>query len=192
MVRFIVPVVVLGLAAPAYAATQTLTGVAFDGNQRVPTATLLSVVGLHPGQKVDRAAVVHAFGLVADEYRRENVGATIQPEMITRGNTMQVVFEIKEEPGPTVQPILDYETFTGNQKIGSDKLQPALTMKQGGDVTRAMIEADLKALTGIYKVERVSALITPVVSTRPQGHVEVNFEISEGKHSPKDKKPELE
>ena len=172
----------LGAALLFTAAAQaaTLTDVQFQGNKRVSTEALMDVVGLKPGQKIDRKAVVAAFARVVDEYKKDNVGATIQPEMISTGDNMKVVFKIAEEAVST-NPILDYETFTGNWKVTSDKLLPALTMKQGGEVTRSEIEADLKRLTAIYKAQKVAVTITPKVAVRPEGHVEVNFEIAEGK-----------
>ncbi len=175
---------VLLMSAAARAAT--LSDVQFQGNKRVATQTLMGVVGLKPGQKIDKKDVVAAFARVVGEYKKDDVGATIQPVMITTGDKMEVVFKIAEE-AVTTTPILDYETFTGNVKVTSDKLLPAMTMRHGADVTRAKIEADLKRLSAIYKAQKVDATITPKVALRPAGHVEVNFEIAEGKrrkHAP--------
>ncbi len=158
----------------------TLSDVRFEGNKRVATDALMNVVGLTAGQTINKKDVVAAFARVVDEYKKDNVGATIQPEMITTGDKMQVVFKITEDKVST-NPILDYETFTGNWKVTSDKLDPALTMRQGGEVTRAKIEADLKRLSAIYKAQNVAVTITPKVALRPEGHVEINYEIAEGK-----------
>jgi outer membrane protein assembly factor BamA len=169
-----------GLLLSVAARAATLTDVQFQGNKRVATETLMGVVGLTPGQKIDRKDVVAAFARVVDEYKKDNVGATIQPEMITTGDNMKVVFKIAEEAVST-NPVLDYETFTGNLEVTSDKLAPALTMHPGSEVTRARIEADLKRLSAIYKAQKVPATITPKVAVRPAGHVEINYEIAEGK-----------
>ncbi len=161
----------------------TLDSVTFTGNQRVSTDKLNSVVGLTPGQKVNRDSIVQAFQNVTDEYGKENVGGTIQPKMITKGTHMQVVFDITESAPPpvvTVQPTLDHETFTGNVKVPSAVLASALTIKPGSPVTSDMIQADLNALGAKYKGAQVGASISAKITKLPEGHVDVNFEIVEG------------
>jgi outer membrane protein assembly factor BamA len=174
-------------APPALAASGdtmmfTLDSVTFEGNQRVSTDTLNSVVGLEKGQQVNRDSIVQAFQNVTDEYKKENVGGTIQPVMKLSGKHMSVVFQISElaPAAPvTVQPVLDHETFTGNVKISSERLAPALTIKPGTPVTKEMIIADMNALSAVYKGANQSVLITPKMTTLPEGHLDLNFELNE-------------
>jgi outer membrane protein assembly factor BamA len=175
---------------PAFAANSTdskmftLSKVTFEGNSRVSTDTLNSVAGLSPGQKVNRQSIVDAFNNVVAEYKKENVGGSIQPEMVTKGSHMTVIFKITEEaPAKTVviKPVVDHETFTGNKKISSDKLAPALTIKPGSEVTRDTVVADLTALSAVYKAAGIGATITPRVTNLPGGHLDLNFEIVEHK-----------
>jgi outer membrane protein assembly factor BamA len=170
------------LAASADETMFTLDGVSFVGNQRVSTDTLNSVVGLEKGQKVNRDSIVQAFQNVQDEYKKENVGGSIQPTMKTRGTHMSVVFQISEEappPAVMVQPTLDHETFTGNVKVSSELLMPALTIKPGTQVTKEMVVADMTALSKVYKGANQGAMISPKVTSLPGGHIDLNFEINE-------------
>ena len=174
---------------PAMAASKadsqmfTLDSVTFHGNARVTTEKLNSVVGLTVGDKVNRDSIVQAFQNVQDEYTKENVGGQIQPLMSTTPGHMKVTFEISEEaPAAAIvkNPTLDHETFTGNVKVPSDKLQAALTIKPGTEVTREMVVADLTALTAVYKAAQMGVTVTPKVTNLPGGHVDLNFEIVEG------------
>jgi outer membrane protein assembly factor BamA len=171
-------------AAASSADTQkfTLDSVTFEGNQRVSTDKLNAVVGLTPGQKIDRDDVVQAFNNVIAEYQKENVGGNIQPTMRQQGHHMSVVFQITEAaPAPVtvVQPVLDHETFTGNAKVSSEKLMPALTIKPGSEVTKEMVVADRDALTKVYKAANVSVSVKPTVTNLPGGHIDLNYELVE-------------
>jgi outer membrane protein assembly factor BamA len=169
-------------ASTADAQKFTLDSVTFEGNQRVSTDTLNSIVGLQPGQKVDRDDVVQAFQNVIAEYKKENVGGSIQPSMRQQGHHMSVVFQITEAaPAPVtvVQPILDHETFTGNVKVSTEKLVPALTIKPGTAVTKEMVIADRDALTKVYKGANVGVMVKPAITNLPEGHIDLNFELDE-------------
>ena len=175
-------------AAPARAASAadnqkfTLDSVTFEGNQRVSTDKLNSIVGLQPGQKVDRDDIVQAFQNVIAEYQKDNVGGNIQPTMRQQGHHMSVVFQITEAaPAPVtvIHPTLDHETFTGNAKISSEKLLPALTIKPGSAVTNEQIIADRDALSNVYKAAKIGVLVKPVITKLPDNHYDVNFELVE-------------
>jgi len=174
--------VVAGAASSSDSQKFTLDSVTFEGNQRVSTDTLNSIVGLQPGQKVDRDDVVQAFNNVVAEYKKDNVGGSIQPTMRQQGHHMSVVFQITEAaPAPVtvVQPILDHETFTGNAKVSSEKLMPALTIKPGPPVTKEMVIADRDALSSVYKAANVGVMVKPAITNLPEGHIDLNFELDE-------------
>ena len=180
----------LALGAPAALAANpgdsskfTLDHVYFKGNSRVTTDTLMGVVQMQPGQKVDRDAIVNDFNNVIAEYKKEDVGGSINPTMTyPRPGHINVTFEVTEaapEVAKVVEPVLDHETFTGNQKVGNAQLTPALTMKPGQDVTKDLVVADMTALSKVYKGANKSVMITPKVTNTTTGHIDLNFEINE-------------
>jgi outer membrane protein assembly factor BamA len=163
----------------------TLGKVTFEGNQLVSTDTLIAASGLQIGQKVNIDMVKDAFQRIVDEYTKDKVNGTITPTVESIGNKMLVTFKIANEvpvgPSKVVDPIVDHETFTGNRKVSSDKLQPAMTLKIGAPVTAAMINADMQTLAKAYHAADVAGSIAAKVTNLPGGHVDINFEITEGK-----------
>ena len=159
-----------------------LDSVTFVGNQRVPTDTLETAAGLHKGDKVNRDSIVEAFQRIVAEYGKQNVGGTITPTMEVQSGRMKVVFTIAEAAAPAAvlkDPLLDHETFTGNVKVKNEQLAAALTIKPGTGVTRDMVVADENAISAVYKAAKVAALIQPKATNTNDGHVDLNFQITE-------------
>lgn len=170
-------------ANPSDAANFKLDHVIFQGNSRVSTDTLNNIVGIAPGDMINRDKIVAAFNNVIAEYKKDNVGGSIDPVMTyPRTGHMNVTFKITEqapEPVTKVPLVMDHETFTGNVKIASDRLTPALTMKTGDTVTRDQIVTDMNAVAAVYKGANMGVAINPAVTYPTPGHVDLNFEITE-------------
>ena len=122
-------VLLAGAAPAALAATNpgdtakfTLDHLNFVGNQRVSTDTLNSVVGIQPGDKVDRDAIVTGFNNIVAEYKKDNVGGSIQPTISPpHHGHIDVTFNITEEApqaAKVVQPVLDHETLHRQREGG--------------------------------------------------------------------------
>lgn len=171
-------------ASPQDTANFKLDHVVFQGNSRVSTDTLNSIVGVAPGDTINRDKVVEAFNNVIAEYKKDDVGGSIDPVMsFPHPGHMNLTFKITEQAAPApakhVPLVMDHETVTGNVKVSSDRLASALTLKTGDTVTTQQLIADRDAIAAVYKGAKMGVAINPNVTYPTPGHVDVNFEITE-------------
>lgn len=152
---------------PSGFADSFIQSITVTGNQRVEKETVLSHLGLSPGQAINDEALDGALkrlfrsGLFMDAHLK-----------VDRG---QLVVSIVENP------IVNQLVLEGNDEISDEILKGELTLRPRQVYTLSRVKADTKRLQDIYRVKgHFSAIVTPKIIKRDQNRVDVVFEIQEG------------
>ena len=182
------PVLATWAAPAAYARSEAgsmkLLRLSVSGNRRVPTADIERAMTIHVGDRVTRAELAANMNAVIDVYRRANVGAGFKSRMtIPHPGEVLVAYMIEEQapPPPQAQAVLrlDRVTFEGNQRIGSDAIASAITLRPGDVVDNAGVAANLRAITALYKKANIGVSITPSATYPQPNHTIVDYRIVE-------------
>lgn len=168
MCRFLsVFLIVLAFSLPAMAAPILIKDVQVEGSKRVEQTTVLSYLGVEPGQSVERRTLdrgmkaLFATGLFADVSMRQE-GTTLIVSVIENPVVNEIVFE-------------------GNDALDDDELMLEIAMRPRQIFTRTKVQSDVTRLYQIYRRNgRFSADIEPKVIKLDQNRVNLVFEIDEG------------
>ena len=163
----LVALVFMGISSPAQAQSYTFNSVQVEGNQRIETATIVSMTGISRGKAVSAGALNDAYRRLADSGVFETV------ELTPRGSTL--VIEVKE------YPTINIISFEGNKRIKDEALEGFIesTPRKVFSPTRA--EKDAAIITEAYTQNgRVAAVVTPRIIRRSDNRVDLVFEIAEG------------
>ncbi|HCQ70873.1 MAG: outer membrane protein assembly factor BamA [Alphaproteobacteria bacterium] len=168
MCRFLsVFLIVLAFTLPAMAAPILIKDVQVEGSKRVEQTTVLSYLGVEPGQSVERRTLdrgmkaLFATGLFADVSMRQE-GTTLIVSVIENPVVNEIVFE-------------------GNDALDDDELMLEIAMRPRQIFTRTKVQSDVTRLYQIYRRNgRFSADIEPKVIKLDQNRVNLVFEIDEG------------
>lgn len=141
--------------------------IAVQGNQRIEAATVVSYLGISPGDTVNAARVdealkaLFASGLFAD--------VTIRQE----GPILSVTV--------VENPIINRIAFEGNRKKKTEDLQKEVQLGPRIVFTRAKVQADVQRILDVYRRSgRFAATVVPKIIELPQNRVDLVFEVNEG------------
>jgi outer membrane protein insertion porin family len=142
--------------------------IAVEGNERIETRTILTYLGISPGQTV-------SAGAVNDGYQRLlGSGLFDSVEVTPRGGTLVVT--VRERP--TINAI----NFEGNRLLKAEQLVTLVQSQPRRIYSPAQAETDAATITEAYAVQnRLSARVTPKIIPRPGNRVDLVFEIVEGR-----------
>lgn len=153
------------LVSSAYA--QTISTIVVEGNQRVENDTVLSYVGLSPGQVADPdeidASVKALFqtGLFSDV------------QIFRRGSTL--VIKVEENP------MINQVNFEGNKAVKDADLVKEVELRERMMFTRAKVLSDVNRIIAVYRRSGYySVTVSPKIIRLPQNRVDLVFEINEG------------
>lgn len=144
--------------------------VSIEGNERIPSGTILSYAGIAKGQSVSAADLNDAYQNIVNSGLFETV------ELTPQGGTLV----IKVAEYPTINRI----SFEGNRRIKDDALTAIVksTSRQVFSPTQA--EADAAMISEAYTQQgRLAARVTPRIIRRSDNRVDLVFEIFEGKNT---------
>ena len=161
--------IVFAVMAPTQSAAQTyaFSGFSVEGNQRIETSTILTYLGISPGEGVSAGEVNDAVQRIRETGLFESVDAAV------RGNTL--VISVVEYP--TVNRI----NFEGNSRLSDDDLRPIVRSQPRRVYSPAQAEADVAAISQAYADQgRINASVTPRIIRRSDNRVDLVFEIFEG------------
>jgi outer membrane protein assembly factor BamA len=191
------------LAAPALAeTTHVLDRVVIRGNHAVPTGTLLSALPAPAGSRVSDEDVQADTDALLGAYKRANVGTRLSiAKTIKPNGHMVLVYEFQEQAAPAPQsagvvhvaPKLAQEVIVGNQKVPTSRLQAALALHPGDELSNEKVQDEQKRLLAVYQAAKVNANITGAVTQTPQGQVTITWKIAETEAPPppdQSKKPD--
>lgn len=164
-------IVVLGLlvalAAPFSAKAETITGIEIVGNKRVEESTVLSFIGIAPGDDVGEPEINKAL---EEAYK---TGLFADVVLSVEGETL--VVRLVENP------VINKVAYEGNRRIKDDALTRETTMKPRDVYTKSDVQADVKRIQDIYlRSGRFAVEVVPKVIQLPENRVNLVFEIDEG------------
>jgi outer membrane protein insertion porin family len=155
---------------PLVAAAQSYQfgSVAVEGNERIETRTILSYLGIAPGETVSAGALNDAYQRLLGSGLFESV------EVTPRGGTLAVVVQER----PTINVI----NFEGNRALKAEQLVTLVQSQPRRIYSPAQAEADAATIAEAYSVQnRLAARVTPKIIRRPGNRVDLVFEIAEGR-----------
>jgi len=155
------------VATPVQAQSYTFNSVQVEGNQRIETATIVTLTGIKRGKAVTAGALNDAYNRVADSGVFESV------EMVPRGSTL--VIKVKE------YPTINLISFEGNKRIKDEALEGYIESTPRKVFSPSRAERDAEIITEAYTQNgRVGAVVTPRIIRRSDNRVDLVFEIAEG------------
>ena len=152
------------------AAAQTFRFSTFDvqGNRRIETATILSNLGVTPGQPVSAAQLNDGF------QRLQASGLFESVELVPQGSTLLVIVE----EFPTINRI----SIEGNARLADEDLLNLVTSRPRRVYSPAQAERDAAQITEAYaQAGRLAASVTPKIIRRSDNRVDLVFEVAEGR-----------
>ncbi len=146
----------------------TISEIRVEGATRISRETILEQIQFKTGDRYDAAKsekalhALYASGLYKDV-------------RIDRKGTVVVIAVVEN-------PIVAAVAFSGNKDVKSEVLTPLVKLKAGTPYTDARAHTDALSLRAHYRREgRMSTEVTPEATPKPDGKVDVTFEIGEGK-----------
>jgi len=160
-------------AAPASAPQATDAGasvirdITVEGNQRIESRTVLSYLGLKPGDSFSQNDIdaglknLFATGFFADV------------KLLRQGDTLQV--RVVENP------VISKVAFEGNNKIETKDLEKEVELKPRSIYSPDKVQSDVKRILDIYRRSgRYNATVEPKIIKQDQNRVDLVYEITEG------------
>ena len=168
-VFFLILCVVLTPLA-SFANDQVIKTIVVEGNQRIEKGTILSYIGIKPGDTYDPVKVDAAIAALYETKLFEDV-------VIERRNDA-VTVKVKENP------VINQIAFEGNKRIDKADLEKETRLKARSVLTKSDLQNDVNRLLAIYqKSGRFLAEVTPKIIKLDQNRVNLVFEIKEGEKS---------
>ncbi|MEM9970726.1 MAG: outer membrane protein assembly factor BamA, partial [Pseudomonadota bacterium] len=158
---------VFSLVAVA-AHAQAVTSVTVDGNQRVPSATVVRILDLPQGQAV-------SDGALNDAIQRLNASGLFESVNASRNGT---ALRVRVVERPTINRI----NIEGNERLDDDFLLQFVTSTPRRVFSPSQVEADTAALINAYRQSaRIAATVRPRIIRRSDNRVDLAFEVTEGR-----------
>lgn len=149
---------------------QVIQSIAVEGNQRIEKGTILSYIGIKPGDMYDPVKVDAAISALYETKLFDDV-------VIERRGSV-VTVKVKENP------VINEIAFEGNKRIDKNDLEKEMRLKPRSVLTKSDLQNDVNRLLAVYqKSGRFLAEVTPKVIQLDQNRVNLVFEISEGDKS---------
>lgn len=140
--------------------TQTIvSAVEFEGNTSIPTATLLTQMGLQGGKPFYRPQMSVDRDSLERAYRNQgfqNVTVNSQLAFASEQQLVTLTWAIKE--GDQIK--IDHVLINGNSRVSTDLIRRELTIQPGGPMSEdAMLESQRRlAELGLFRRVRISEL----------------------------------
>lgn len=162
-------------AMPAFAADTpaseasagAIRDIRVEGTQRVESQTVLTYMGLKPGDAFSQANIdsglknLFATGFFADI------------KLLKQGSTL--VVQVVENP------IINQVAFEGNDRVETKDLEKELELKPRSVYSRDKVQSDVKRILDIYRRGgRYNAVVEPKIIQKDQNRVDLVYEITEG------------
>lgn len=144
-----------------------ISGITVEGNQRIERETVLTYIGIRPGDPFSAAAVDEALKTLFATGLFSDVNISVV------GSTLLV--QVSENP------IVNRVVFEGNRRLNDDRLAEEVEIRARSVFTRARVQSDVQRLVEIYRQSgRFAASVDPKVVQLDQNRVDLVFEITEG------------
>jgi outer membrane protein insertion porin family len=154
-------------SSPAEPSLGTIGDIKVQGNQRTENSTVLSYLGLKPGDKFTQSDIdaglknLFATGFFSDV------------QLLREGNTL--VVKVVENP------VISKLVFEGNNKIETKDLEKEVELKPRSIYSQDKVASDVKRIFDIYRRSgRYNATVNPKIIKQDQNRVDLVYEITEG------------
>jgi outer membrane protein insertion porin family len=152
---------------PSAATGPEVERIAVEGAQRIERETVLSYIGIRPGDRVDAGRVNEALKTLF------GTGLFADVTMQMTGNTLTI--RVVENP------IINRIAFEGNQRIEDETLEAETQLRPRLVYTRTRVQNDVERILEVYRRNgRFAARVEPKVIQLEQNRVDLVFEIAEG------------
>ena len=159
----------------------------------VPPRAVRGLIPFLKNQPYSEDTIDKAVDDIVKNYQAHGYfNAVVDTEEHLENNVWTITFKVN----PGIPYHLTAVTFTGNEKLSDKKLAPVVTtsvsggirsfisslLRRGNSVTKAQLNADRDALESYYKLNGFYEVqvATPVVTTKNDGTMTVDFPIAEG------------
>lgn len=162
----VAPLVASAQAAPVVS-TNRIESITVRGNQRIESRTVLSYLGMKPGDQFTQAGVDDSLKALYATGFFEDVKIQIS------GNTLLV--DVVENP------VISRVAFEGNDRIETKDLEKEMELKPRSIYSRDKVQSDVKRILDIYRRSgRFNATVEPKTIQQDENRVDLVYEISEG------------
>ncbi|WP_299814960.1 outer membrane protein assembly factor BamA [uncultured Jannaschia sp.] len=171
-IRLTVSAMVAAVVLSGEVLAQTYTFNSFDvqGNTRIEAASILSSLGVTPGQPISAGA------LNAGYQRLQASGLFRSVDLMPEGNRLVVMVQ----EFPTINRV----SIEGNARIPDDALLSVIGSQERRVYNPALAEQDAAAITEAYtQGGRIAATVQPRIIERSENRVDLVFEVAEGRVS---------
>ncbi len=159
----------VAFTTPVFAqGSDTIAGIAVQGNQRIEGATIRSYLTVSEGDAFDPARIdrsiknLFSTGLFADV-------------SIGRQGDLLLVRIVEN-------PIINRISIEGNKRIEDDKITPEIQLRPRVVYTRTKVQQDVEKILELYRRKgRFGVRVEPKVIELPQNRVDLVYEVTEGK-----------
>lgn len=158
------------LVGTAYAQSFRFTSFEVQGNTRIETATVLSNLGVTPGEVVTAGRLNDGF------QRLQATGLFERVEIVPQGSKLLVIVD--------EYPIINRINVEGNDRLDDEDLLTVVGSTPRRTYSPAQAERDAAAITDAYsQAGRLSATVSPKIIERSGNRVDLVFEVTEGRVS---------
>lgn len=160
-------IVSLGSTGWAEAQTYRFSSISVTGNQVMDDDSVIALA------RIVRNRSMTAAELNAAYQRVSGTGFFRTVDFTPSGN--QLVISVSE------YPLIGRVAIEGNRRLNNDRLTPLLRSRSGGVYSPSQAESDANAIAEAYAgAGRLAARVTPRLIERPNGRVDLVFEVVEG------------
>jgi outer membrane protein insertion porin family len=152
----------------AEAQTYRFSTVTVQGNSQIDAETIIGFARIAQSRAVSAAELNAAYQRVVATGFFRNV------DFAPSGN--RLVISVQE------YPLLNQVAIEGNRRLRDEQLREVIRSRPGGVFSPSLAESDANAIAEAYAAAgRLSARVTPRLIERPNGRVDLAFEVREGR-----------
>lgn len=156
------------LVAGTSAFAQSESSIVVQGNRRVEASTIRSYFRTGPGERLDAVKIDEAYKALLATGLFEDVRISQQG-----GRIVVTVVEAS---------VINRIQFEGNRAVKDEQLKAEIQSKERGPLSRQLVRTDVQRIIDIYRAQgRYNVEVVPKYIDRPNGRVDLVFEITEGR-----------
>ena len=145
----------------------TISDVKVEGNQRIESRTVVSYLGMKPGDKFNQTDINAGLKNLF------TTGFFSDVKLMRQGDVL--IVEVQENP------VISKVAFEGNDKVDTKDLEKEVELKPRSVYSRDKVQSDVKRILDIYRRGgRYRATVEPKIIKQDQNRVDLVYEIAEG------------
>lgn len=156
------------MTAPAPApASQELSAIVVEGNQRIEADTVRAYMTIKPGDPLSAERI--------DESLKSLFATGLFADVAIRREGSNLVVRVVENP------IINRIAFEGNRRVEDKALEAEVQLRPRQVYTRSKVQEDVKRILDVYRRSgRFAVTVDPKIIELEQNRVDLAFEINEG------------